>query len=271
MRTEIYKSLSALSLLVGALAPVPATAQERRQPRWQVDWGQYYCTLVRHPDETTPYFVGFRHIPGTLFVNLVMIPDDSDRLPRSLDELVIKPAGTSHSFETRVERRPGQRRMLASGSVPRRLLSELAEANEIELRADGELVQRIPLIETARAVAALRQCRSQVLQEWGVDEEALNALRSHPGTTNNYGLNPTDYPHTALRDDTEGRVIVRMDVSAEGRATGCAPVASSGSRLLDDTTCRIILRRARFSPPIGADGQPTAAQSVNAVTWRIAF
>ena len=64
-----------------------------------------------------------------------------------------------------------------------------------------------------------------------------------------------------------GRVIVRIDVGADGRATACATMATSGSAEIDSTTCRVILRRALFRPAIDAAGRRVAARTVSSVTW----
>lgn len=55
-----------------------------------------------------------------------------------------------------------------------------------------------------------------------------------------------DYPVEALRRTEEGRVRVRLAVDRRGRARACAIVESSGSAALDEGTCRIFVRRARF-------------------------
>jgi len=75
-------------------------------------------------------------------------------------------------------------------------------------------------------------------------------------------INPDDYPPLALRQNHEGRVAYRLQYGRDGRATNCTVTASSGYAELDDATCSIMVRRARFAP-----GQSGTHDDV--VTWRI--
>ncbi len=78
-----------------------------------------------------------------------------------------------------------------------------------------------------------------------------------------------DYPVEALRRDEQGTVEFELDVGKDGRVRRCTVTASSGSALLDSTTCRLAAERARFEPRTGADGRPAAARYVSRLTWRI--
>ena len=60
---------------------------------------------------------------------------------------------------------------------------------------------------------------------------------------------------------------MRLTVSADGRATACAPVATSHHPRFDEAACRAALSRARFTPALDAAGQPVAAQIVTSVTF----
>jgi len=104
---------------------------------------------------------------------------------------------------------------------------------------------------------------------WGVDEAALEALGRKPKSTNHLGLRWDDYPVAALNAATEGRVVARLTISAEGRATECTVVATSGNRLIDAATCRVALARARFEPALDAAGTPVTVHDVAVVTWRM--
>jgi TonB family protein len=55
-----------------------------------------------------------------------------------------------------------------------------------------------------------------------------------------------DYPRRALEAGEEGRVVFLVDLDDSGRAETCEILRSSGSQLLDDTTCSLLKRRAQF-------------------------
>ena len=79
----------------------------------------------------------------------------------------------------------------------------------------------------------------------------------------------TDYPAIAMRQGHMGQVIYKVLVSAVGTATKCSVTKSSGWSELDEATCSVVLRRARFSPAIDKDGKAVDSQYSSSITWRI--
>jgi TonB family protein len=61
-------------------------------------------------------------------------------------------------------------------------------------------------------------------------------------------ISSDDYPIDALQNRVEGDVEAKLEIDRQGKATTCSVVASSGNVSLDDTTCRLLLERARFQP-----------------------
>jgi protein TonB len=78
-----------------------------------------------------------------------------------------------------------------------------------------------------------------------------------------------DYPPSALRAGEQGTTGFRLDVGTDGRVTNCTVTSSSGSSALDQATCRLLQRRARFTPARDSNGQPTTDQNSGRITWRI--
>lgn len=78
-----------------------------------------------------------------------------------------------------------------------------------------------------------------------------------------------DYPPSALRAGEAGRVVVRLHVTAFGAIDGCDVSASSGFSDLDETTCRLLTRRSRYSPARDANGVATDAFVTKSVDWAI--
>ena len=76
-----------------------------------------------------------------------------------------------------------------------------------------------------------------------------------------------DYPRAA--SPAEGWVYVRFTVDASGRARGCRIDRSSGSALLDATTCRLIERRFRYRPARDASGRATAQETGLSFYWGV--
>jgi protein TonB len=78
-----------------------------------------------------------------------------------------------------------------------------------------------------------------------------------------------DYPTAALREGREGSVGIDVTIDEKGRVSDCAVTASSGSDLLDQATCRLYARRARFTPSLDDAGKPATAHRADRVRWQI--
>jgi protein TonB len=76
-----------------------------------------------------------------------------------------------------------------------------------------------------------------------------------------------DYPPSALRDGREGRTAIAWDINAQGKVENCRVTSSSGSPDLDETACRLIVRRGRYSPAKDTNGQPMRSTASRTVRW----
>lgn len=76
-----------------------------------------------------------------------------------------------------------------------------------------------------------------------------------------------DYPAEAMRNGDGGTVKFELAVTATGKVDTCTVIASSGTPVLDDRTCAIMLERARFRPGRDAQGSPVASTFVQNVKW----
>jgi TonB family protein len=260
---------AAALMLSGLQAPALAQTPPAPAPVWQVDWGDYFCTLIRLQSEDIPFATAMRTVPGSFTASLRLVRLGDESLPRRVSSIAVQPSGQSWDVTASSEVLRNGMPVLALSSLPDTFWDALAGATELQLR-DGTQVRRsIPLTRPAAAVRGLRRCVSDALREWGVDEAGLRALQRRPETSNAYGLTPGDYPSSALRTGRSGRVLVRIAVNADGRATDCAVAATSDDPALDRTTCDVVLRRARFTPALDASGAATAATVVNVVTWMV--
>ena len=79
-----------------------------------------------------------------------------------------------------------------------------------------------------------------------------------------------DYPVDAQRNGQEGTVQARLSIDSTGRVSGCAIIRSSGVKSLDDATCSILQRRARFRPARDLSGRAVRDSIVTPpITWRL--
>jgi protein TonB len=78
-----------------------------------------------------------------------------------------------------------------------------------------------------------------------------------------------DYPPSALRAEAEGTTAVSWEISEAGRAENCVVTSSSGNAALDDATCKVILRKGKYSPAVDQNGSPIRSRASRRVTWRM--
>jgi TonB family protein len=70
--------------------------------------------------------------------------------------------------------------------------------------------------------------------------------------------------------EEQGTTGFRLTVDASGKVAGCTVTRSSGFSRLDDLTCKVVSRRARFAPAQDRSGTPVIANYSQRVIWKIA-
>jgi periplasmic protein TonB len=76
-----------------------------------------------------------------------------------------------------------------------------------------------------------------------------------------------DYPSSAVRAEESGTTGFRLEVGPDGRATSCNVTSSSGSSTLDEATCRLVQRRARFTPAKDTSGAAVSDTYSSRIKW----
>jgi len=78
-----------------------------------------------------------------------------------------------------------------------------------------------------------------------------------------------DYPASALHLGQQGVVGVSLTIGTDGRVTSCFVEQSSNYPVLDSTTCRLLTRRARFTPAEDGRGNLVPSAVHKRVGWHI--
>lgn len=91
------------------------------------------------------------------------------------------------------------------------------------------------------------------------------APRGNPGSW----ATDEDYPPSAQRAGAAGTSGFRLTVGTDGRVTACSITSSSGNSALDDATCKLVTRRARFTPAKDETGAAVTDTYANRIVWRI--
>ena len=82
-------------------------------------------------------------------------------------------------------------------------------------------------------------------------------------------LSDNDYRPLWVRQEMTGRARFRLEIAANGKVTGCEVTGSTGHAALDEATCDLITRRAKFEPARDRDGEATGGVYNGAVEWRL--
>jgi len=86
-----------------------------------------------------------------------------------------------------------------------------------------------------------------------------------PGTW----FSDADYPPQAMRAEIDGTTAFRLEINKAGIPQRCIITSSSGSALLDNTTCDKLMVRARFTVPKDAKGRAVPDVYNGRITWRL--
>lgn len=79
-----------------------------------------------------------------------------------------------------------------------------------------------------------------------------------------------DYPAAASRANESGSVGIAFEINSQGRVENCSVTTSSGSSILDRTTCQLVTRRGRYSPALDAAGNAIhGGRKALRFTWRL--
>lgn len=79
-----------------------------------------------------------------------------------------------------------------------------------------------------------------------------------------------DYPASALATGAEGTAQATLTIGSDGRVLDCTLIRSTGNNSLDEATCSVIRRRARFTPARDVNGKPTVDfVTTPLINWRL--
>ena len=82
-------------------------------------------------------------------------------------------------------------------------------------------------------------------------------------------LRVEDLPLEEVGSGEARLVAFRVTVRPDGTLQDCAIEVTSGRPKLDELTCRIMRRRARFKPAVGVSGQPIHAVHRSSSVWAV--
>lgn len=138
----------------------------------------------------------------------------------------------------------------------------------------GKPLRKEVVLETGSMrppLAALDTCIDNLLTTWGVDVEKhknLTSMVTPLGSPGNW-IKSADYPLDMLGAGQPALVNFRLSVGPDGVPTACYIQSTTRPKEFDDAVCKSVMKRARFSPAVDAQGQRIASYYQNAVRFQI--
>jgi protein TonB len=80
---------------------------------------------------------------------------------------------------------------------------------------------------------------------------------------------PDSYPPEARNAGQQGTTSFSLDIDAQGHIVQCNIVKSSGSDILDTTTCDLLVVNGRFQPARDAQGRAVPGTWVSSMRWQL--
>lgn len=78
-----------------------------------------------------------------------------------------------------------------------------------------------------------------------------------------------DYKSRWIREGMTGTARFRLEIAANGRVSDCRITQSSGHSVLDEATCSLIAKRARFNAAKDGSGARTTGTFSSSIRWQL--
>lgn len=144
--------------------------------------------------------------------------------------------------------------------------ADIMAGTEIAVTIDRNPPVTMAIRGGVKAAAALKTCADDLLREWKIDPAENDRVATSPSAKPATWFSDDDYP--AAAKGAQGRVLVVFRIGTDGKISDCRTVASSGSPVLDETTCRLITARLQFKPALDKDGKSVVAYKSIGYDWR---
>lgn len=146
-----------------------------------------------------------------------------------------------------------------------------AKIEWLKVSRRGNAPVRFMLGSMGEPFATLRACTDEMITRWGLDIAAHRSLTRAVAPAGNPGewMTASDYPPALRNAGKIGLVQFRLSVGADGTPTACHIQRSTRPAEFDEAVCKVLIRRARFTPALDANGQPIASYWRSSVRFSI--
>lgn len=96
---------------------------------------------------------------------------------------------------------------------------------------------------------------------------AFDPVAAQPANDPATWITANDYRSSWIRREMVGSASFRLSVSTKGQVDNCTITSGTGHSAMDTATCKLITKRARFTPARGTDGKPAQGAYSGSIRW----
>lgn len=272
----------ALAIAQAAPAPPPPSAPLAPTSQWRLDRAPF-CTIARDYDRPgEPLTIGWQRVPArplTIQLLILIAPVDSKSAPHEIAKAVPK-TGTVAIGGTAIQSDFGWYLPDEPGALVVQFVMRRADLDAVigapttapppmTIAIDGHAPVTLSLADLRQSFARLETCNEAAEAELGITAEERAAIAERPLRQDGIWITSDDYPSAARREDVQGTSWVVLRVAVDGSVDDCRLALTSGSDLLDQTTCRLLRKRGRFKPATDRQGKPVVSHIAQPVRWAL--
>lgn len=144
-----------------------------------------------------------------------------------------------------------------------------AQVTAIGFKKPGGKRYRLETGSMAAPLAAMRNCTTDLVKTWGYDPAVEEHLTRRPVPVESPAkwLGTNDFPDKAVIGGHNGIVRFRLDVDPTGTPTGCRVLNRTNPDDFADLSCKLLMKRARFTPALDGAGKPVKSYYINNIRW----
>lgn len=98
---------------------------------------------------------------------------------------------------------------------------------------------------------------------------AFDPLPASPRNNASSWVTDNDYKSRWIREGMTGTARFRLEIAANGRVSDCRITQSTGHVALDEATCSLIAKRARFNAAKDGSGAKTTGSFSSSIRWQL--
>lgn len=272
---RILMAKSALvALFITPVQPVSAQQLEPSGP-WKLNYGETECQLVREFG-TGDDAVALRIARGaTLDTYDVILA--GFKLPYSKQRTDISLTAMPLNLTTEVKASPyalpnSKLRVWRWFDLEASFIEKLDDQQTLAFTGLRNMDVQLRTPGLAKGIKALQTCHRELLTNvFKLDLAALNAVSKLPEPIGQpaWWITSDDYPRGALSVNQTGTTQFSLVIDPTGKPQSCNILVPSGVAILDQTTCDLLMKRAKFKPAEDKNGQPVTGLWLRAVRWQI--